>query len=189
MPAYNSEQKIKAAITDGILQVELAKSLKPGRYWIEVRASVKEWPELVIRSVVLVTVSSNNQFTTATYQLEGSATTQPSDIEFGDKFKLPSATDNSRLHLTLAPNDFSYVYLSLRKTDYMPGSQVPITAYADIQNQITFDFKRMDLINGSFEIKLVGVSAGQEPVVWDLGSVNVWFKEGNSKATNDGATP
>ena len=66
------------------------------------------------------------------YQLEGSTTTQPTDIEFGDKFKLPSATDNSRLHLTLAPNDFSYVYLSLRKTDYMPSSQVPITTYAHI---------------------------------------------------------
>ena len=47
----------------------------------------------------------------------------------------------------------------------------------------------MDLINGNFEIKLVGVSEGQEPVVWDIGTVNVWFKEGNSKATNDGVTP
>jgi hypothetical protein len=96
----------------------------------------------------------------ASYQLEGSATTQPSEIEFAEKFKLPSATDNSRLLITLAPNNFSYVYLSVRKTDYLPESQVPIMAHADVQNQITFDFKKMELINGNFEMKLVGVSAG-----------------------------
>jgi HSP20 family molecular chaperone IbpA len=38
MPAYNSEEKLKATIADGILQVELSKELKSGRYWIEVRA-------------------------------------------------------------------------------------------------------------------------------------------------------
>jgi len=67
----------------------------------------------------------------ATYQLEGPVTTQPSNIDFGDAFKLPSATDNSRLLITLGPNDFSYVYLSVRKTDYLPERQVSMNTYAN----------------------------------------------------------
>jgi len=32
--------------------------------------------------------------------------------------------------------------------------------YANAENQITFDFSRLELINGEFELRLVGVSAG-----------------------------
>lgn len=66
----------------------------------------------------------------ATYQLEGPVTTQPSNIDFGDAFKLPSATDNSRLLIKLDHN-FSYVYLSVRKGDYLPERQVPINTYTN----------------------------------------------------------
>jgi len=44
MPAYNSEEKLEATITDGMLGVETKGQLKSGKYWIEVRASVKQWP-------------------------------------------------------------------------------------------------------------------------------------------------
>ena len=50
----------------------------------------------------------------------------------------------------------------------------------------TMDFsEKMDLVNGHYKVSLVALDANAlETVVWDLGQLEVWFKEGLHDANN-----
>ena len=58
---------------------------------------------------------------------------------------------------------------------------------ADRQRYVaTMDFSaKMDLINGNYKVSLVAIDADAiNMAVWDLGLLDVWFKEGSHDANN-----
>ena len=45
----------------------------------------------------------------------------------------------------------------------------------------------MDHINGDYQMQLhVADYRAEKSVVWDLGNIRIWYKEGQDEATNEG---
>ena len=76
------------------------------------------------------------------------------------------------------------VYLSLKKVDYMNDLQQSVNSYA-IDGKVSFPIDGLNLVNGRYHMTLVGTSANGSAQKWDLGPIDVWFKEGQQKTTNN----
>jgi len=77
--------------------------------------------------------------------------------------------------------------LRVIKTDFQSEKQVPFSKRGNPESrQLKFNFDELNLINGDYEFTLVGVTNEGIKTEFPLGSVNVWFKEGNPEMVNDG---
>jgi len=85
----------------------------------------------------------------------------------------------------------SQVYLAFKKIDSRQSEQLQINAQATfVEKELLFrgtvDFSdQFDFVNGKYSVKLVAIdpsAAGVE--VWDLGTIDVWFKEGQAETNN-----
>ena len=46
--------------------------------------------------------------------------------------------------------------------------------------------EKFDLVNGEYEVKLVALDASAGIQEWKLGSIKIWFKEGQFETNNQG---
>ena len=83
------------------------------------------------------------------------------------------------------------VYIAFKKDDVRSDEQLQVNAQAvfDAERQrfvATMDFsEKMDLVNGMYKVSLVALDANALGMaVWDLGQLDVWFKEGMLDANN-----
>lgn len=77
------------------------------------------------------------------------------------------------------------LYITVQKVDYLPSLQVPVSAMENEEGRISFAFDNLNLVNGEYQITLFAQSASGQIKSWNLGKVNVWFKEGQSETTNN----
>lgn len=77
------------------------------------------------------------------------------------------------------------MYLTLHKTDFLPDLQVTISVPLDSEDHTTFSVDTLNLINGDYKIQLIGHSGSGQTKIWQLGTVKVWFKDGQSETTNN----
>lgn len=54
-----------------------------------------------------------------------------------------------------------------------------MNAVADESGKIVFEVNSLDQVNGEYSVILSGHTHGGKTIVWDLGRITVWFKEGN----------
>ena len=87
------------------------------------------------------------------------------------------AVDGSWIHLTVEAEGMEQFYLSLKKVDYMNDLQQSVNSYA-VDGKVSFPIDSLNLVNGRYHMTLVGTSATGSAHKWDLGTINVWFKEG-----------
>lgn len=97
---------------------------------------------------------------------------------------MEGAQDGSWIHLTVVGEGFEQVYLSLKKTDYMVELQQSVNSHA-IDGKISFPIDSLNLVNGKYQMTLVGTSATGKALKWDLGTISAWFKEGSQSTTNN----
>ena len=81
--------------------------------------------------------------------------------------------------------DVKSVYLTFQKTDYKPELQLAVNAISSAASIISFSFDNLNLVNGEYSITLTACSSSGKNVKWNLGKVDVWFKEGQNSATNN----
>ena len=109
------------------------------------------------------------------------------------------ATDDTFLHFkaTVSLSDSKsalvgypgQVHLSFKKIDTRASEQLQINALGSFDG-FTFngsvDFSnQFDLVNGEYRVQLVALdSTAQGASTWDLGTIKVWFKEGQNDANN-----
>lgn len=84
------------------------------------------------------------------------------------------------------------VYLTFRKIDALKEDQLFVNAQALYIEEVdafvgTVDFSaQFDLVNGVYQVTLVGNDGSAPRDVWELGAMEIWFKEGQKDATNQG---
>ena len=66
-----------------------------------------------------------------------------------------------------------------------------MNAYGELKGgvyQITFDISQMmEAINGVYNMKLMlSDSRASNSIEWDIGLINIWFKEGVQEGSNNG---
>ena len=85
------------------------------------------------------------------------------------------------------------VYLTFKKEDWRESEQLSINAQAQYSAEDggsfvgTVDFsQQFDLVNGKYRVQVVALDSSLQSKTesWDLGSLNVWFKEGRSETNN-----
>lgn len=83
------------------------------------------------------------------------------------------------------------VYLSFKKEDWRESEQLSINAQAQYNEEEkkfegSVDFSdQFDLVNGKYRVQLVALDSSLERAEsWELGSINVWFKEGVAETNN-----
>jgi hypothetical protein len=88
----------------------------------------------------------------------------------------------------VAEGAFVDIYLTAKKTDFESDRQIPRSIKAN-SGRIAFEFDDFDLMNGDYKFTLVGIQPDGSKTEWSLGTVSVWFKEGESELVNDGVLP
>lgn len=79
------------------------------------------------------------------------------------------------------------MYLRVIKTDFAASKQIPVSKRGDPEaRRVVFKFDDLNQISGDYDFVLVGVTDEGLQTEFDLGSINVWFKEGNPELVNDG---
>lgn len=53
-------------------------------------------------------------------------------------------------------------------------------------NKLSFELDSLNQVNGQYQMTLVGSNgAAGKTISWELGTINVWFKEGQKEMTNN----
>ena len=82
---------------------------------------------------------------------------------------------------------------TFKKEDWRESEQLSINAQAQYSAEDggsfvgTVDFsQQFDLVNGKYRVQVVALDSSLQSKTesWDLGSLNVWFKEGRSETNN-----
>lgn len=88
----------------------------------------------------------------------------------------------------------SQVYLSLMKKSQ--EKSLFINSYGKFNHesglyQISFDVtKEMEHLNGEYEMAIhVADYRAEKSIVWNLGAITIWFKEGQDEGSNAGLKP
>lgn len=68
--------------------------------------------------------------------------------------------------------------MTLHKKDYKAELQLQVNAIASEHRRIRFSFDSLNLVSGDYHMKLTGYSVGGIRSEWDLGHIQVWFREG-----------
>lgn len=173
------ERKFEAV--NNVAKLDL-KGLDAGRY--QCQAITKSGAKL--KATEFFNVEQSMEFSDVHYGLVSNIIHEPKQ-----KAKFPkqisfeeTAEDGSWIHLTVSAEGMDQVYLSMKKTDYMIEHQQAVNSYA-VDGKIAFPIDSLNLVNGQYSMTLVGTSATGKTLRWELGTVNVWFKEGQHDTTNN----
>lgn len=83
------------------------------------------------------------------------------------------------LHIDVNSEGVDDVYLYLHKIDFEPIMQLKVGAVAKHGKWISFEFNSLNNVNGKYSMRLVSSTGpSSQPIVWDLGTIDVWFREG-----------
>jgi hypothetical protein len=94
-----------------------------------------------------------------------------------------AGTDGSWIHITVEAEGMDQLYLSLKKTDYKVELQQSVNEHA-VEGKISFAIDSLNLVNGLYQMTLIGTGPTGKALKWDLGSISAWFKEGTQETTN-----
>jgi len=90
------------------------------------------------------------------------------------------------LHIDVQSEGMESVYLSLLKVDYEPNLQLKVNSVSKDLEQISFDLNSLNQVSGLYQMNLIGSNgAAGKTINWDLGTIKVWFKEGQEETTNN----
>lgn len=53
-----------------------------------------------------------------------------------------------------------------------------MNAVADESGKIVFEVNNLEQVNGEYSVILTGHTHSGKTLVWDLGHITIWFKEG-----------
>jgi len=83
------------------------------------------------------------------------------------------------------------VYLAFKRIDSLKDDQLQINAQALWSSELGKFYgyanfaEHFDLVNGKYSVSLISIDTSAEvPASWSLGTLEVWFKEGQSDANN-----
>jgi hypothetical protein len=122
-----------------------------------------------------------------------------STVLFPDKISsISAATNDHYIHIQVSASFVkssvkpAQVFFTVRKNE-KGHRNLGVNTYGKLNTEtgfyeITLDVtKDMDHINGDYDMEVhVGDPRAEQRLVWQLGSIRIWFKEGSDEATNEG---
>lgn len=160
-------------------------NIKSGRYQLQL--TLKGGSVLQAQQTFDVT-EKDYKFKRLHYQLTETFTRETekdTSTSYPNQLKLQTASDGHYLHIEVEKEGIEQMYLTFIKTDYLPSQQVSVTIPLDSEDHVAFAFDSLNLVNGEYKVTLIGHSGSGQTKTWSLGTVKVWFKEGQTDVTNN----